>query len=159
MHVIKYLKYWSSFNCLPLPIAIGTLVLASFLCALLRPLSPLRCGFVALAPQELHAGLQGALGRREFVWMLSWMRFNEKINCHFTNACSTQPCCCCYFSCFFYRNVYSCRNVQVFPIAPLLSLALAKAHGVLLALQKLHHRALAFMAVLPSASPYVSFGK
>jgi hypothetical protein len=37
-----------------------SIILDSFLGAFSRPLSPLRCGFVARAPQELHGGLRGA---------------------------------------------------------------------------------------------------
>jgi len=37
-----------------------SIILDSFLGAFSRPLSPLRCGFVAKAPQELHFGLRGA---------------------------------------------------------------------------------------------------
>jgi hypothetical protein len=37
-----------------------SVILDSFLGAFSRPLSSLRCGFVAKAPQELHGGLRGA---------------------------------------------------------------------------------------------------
>jgi hypothetical protein len=38
-----------------------SVILDSFLSAFSRPLSPLRCGFVAEAPQELHVGHRGAI--------------------------------------------------------------------------------------------------